>query len=479
MKSKSLLDYEQFHLMGIKGVAMTGLAQCLIDAGKKVTGSDVAEDFVTAPLLKKLDLEIQTSFHDPLPKGTECVIYTSAHQSQDNPQVVLAKNSGLPTLTHAEALGELFNLQSGVAVCGVGGKSSTSGMLAWITEQLQPSSFAVGVGEIINLPTTAHFRKDSQWFIAEADEYVTDPSAPQKGEEITPRFSFLKPQIIVATNLKFDHPDVYRDLDHAKSTYIKFFQQLKPNGALVYNADDEQLSELSMKLKSQRNDVKLLSFGQDSSADYRLHTRKTQDKQQHISVLLPTQKNHTLTLKVPGHFNVQNALAALAATQAMNLDLAKVTDALASFSSTKRRFELIGEKAGVAYYDDYAHHPSEVAAAIAAIQEWCPEQRVVVVFQPHTFTRTKQLFTEFVAALKTAPELILFKIFASAREAFDPNVTVDQLATTIKNQQADFPVSTFHAMDKLADYLQSDLKPGDVCLTLGAGDIYHVHEMIK
>src|SRR6185369_10906914 len=174
----SLLDHTHFYLVGIKGVAMTAIAQCLLDAGKSVLGSDVPEDFVTQHILDQRGVHIDTSFDTEIPADTDCVIYTAAHQAQQNSQVVAAKTRNLPVMTHAEALGELFNLNKGLAVCGVGGKSTTSAMITWILVKLgyQPN-FAIGVGDIPGLDKTGQWRKDAEYFVAEADEYVIDPSA--------------------------------------------------------------------------------------------------------------------------------------------------------------------------------------------------------------------------------------------------------------------------------------------------------------
>jgi UDP-N-acetylmuramate--alanine ligase len=212
----NLLDYHRFYLVGIKGVAMTALANCLHDAGKQIRGSDVAEDFVTLNQLQAINCPIDTSFEPNLINQSECVIYTAAHQGPQNPQVVAARAAGIPTFSHAEALGFLFNQKKGLAVCGVGGKSTTSAMITWImchttTPTTDQPSYAIGVGKIPGLAKTGQWQADNAYFVAEADEYVTDPHATTRGEKITPRFSYLRPFITVCTNLRYDHPDVYKN----------------------------------------------------------------------------------------------------------------------------------------------------------------------------------------------------------------------------------------------------------------------------
>src|SRR3989344_7365156 len=232
--------YKHVHLVGIKGVAMTALAQLLGDYGVAITGSDVAADFVTQDILATLNLPVQSSFLEALPEKTECVIYTAAHQAVNNPQVQLALATGLATFSHAEALAIFFNQKQGVAVCGVGGKATPSAMITWILSQVgQQPSFAVGVGDIIGLHKTGFWSNDSTFFVAEADEYATDPAAVQAGEPLIPRFSFLEPQVTVCTNVSYDHPDVYRDFEQTKTVFNTFFKHIKSGGSLVYNSQNK------------------------------------------------------------------------------------------------------------------------------------------------------------------------------------------------------------------------------------------------
>jgi UDP-N-acetylmuramate--alanine ligase len=471
-----ILAYQNFYLVGIKGVAMTSLAQCLIDAGKQVSGSDLAESFVTQNLLDRLAIKIDTNFDQDLPHSVDCVIYTAAHHGKNNPQVQLALKRDLPVFSQAEALGSLFNQKQGVAVCGVGGKSTVSAMITWILEQVgvQPS-FSVGVGNIPGLDKTGQWRADSQYFVAEADEYVINPEEIRAGEPPKPRFSYLQPQVTVCTNLKFDHPDVYRDFNQTKETFTTFFNQIKPGGALIINNDDPNLVELTRQL-DHKTRYTIISFSEQNPADIQLISYQSEEGKT-ISQIRADQ-NYTLTLKIPGKYNVMNALAALSACNAIGVSFDQAIAALATFKSTMRRFEYVGNKNGVEYYDDYAHHPSEIKAVIQAIKEWYPQRKIVVAFQPHTYSRTKQLFTEFAQALATAPNVILLDIFASARESFDPSIKCDQLVTAVKEIAADMAITNLKTIDQLAIFCKTELQPNDVMITLGAGDIYQVHQLI-
>jgi UDP-N-acetylmuramate--alanine ligase len=485
-----LLDFEHIYLVGIKGVAMTSLAQCLLDAGVTVSGSDVAEDFVTKDILKKRGLKIDIGFDTEKVSQADAVVYTAAHGGPSNPQVVAAIAKNTPTFSHAEALSLLFNDKQGVAVCGVGGKSTTSAMITWIlektaTEPTTKPSFAVGVGNIPGLDKTGQWNPDSQVFIAEADEYVTDPQAPKKGDKITPRFSFLNPQLTVCTNLKFDHPDVYLDFAHTTRVYAKFFTQIKTGGKLIINSDDQNLLELAKTTIAPEQITtygsKLTSKNQsDENLEPNFFLKNFSASPGQTTTKFTHEDNsYQLQLQIPGQFNAMNALAAIAVCEQLEVSITDSIQALSSFSSTKRRAEYIGEKNGVKYYDDYAHHPNEVKSIIKAFQEWYPDRRLVIAFQSHTFSRTKQLFAEFVDAFATTPEVVMIDIFPSAREEFDPSVTSDLLCQEISQKYPAVAAINLKTISALVDFCRSELQAGDILLTVGAGDIYLLHDQIN
>src|SRR5579859_1632510 len=473
----SFLDYQNYYLIGIKGVAMTALAQCLTDAGKKVSGSDIAEDFVTAKILALSSIKVDVGFDGELPKSAKCVVYTAAHRAQQNPQVVAALQKGLPTYSHAAALGELFNQKRGIAVCGVGGKSTTSAMIAWILNQTgKEPSFAIGVGNIPGLERTGQWREKSEYFVAEADEYVVDPSAPSRGEKIVPRFSFLNPFITVCTNLKFDHPDVYENFTQTKEVYEEFFAGTKEGGTLIVNGDNSDLNDIAKKVVAKRK-LQLLRFGKNTEVDIQLHEFESTNGKT-TSQFSFQGKSYDLTLQIPGEYNVLNALAAILACFVVGVEITDGIKALSEFRSTMRRSEFIGEKNGVRFYDDYAHHPDEVRQVIHAYKEWFPQSRLIVAFQSHTFSRTKALFNEFVEAFAEASEVTMIDIFPSAREVADPSVSSDLLCKKIHERFPQIPAQNFKTIEPLAEHYKKDLRPGDIFLTVGAGDIYLVHGLL-
>ncbi len=475
-----LSRFNHFYLMGIKGVAMTSLAQILLDLNKQVTGCDVPDQFVTQKILDRLPIKIDAGFIHQLSKNIECVIYTGAHGGVKNPVVEQAIEKNIPIISQAEALACLFNQKKGVAVCGVGGKSTVSAMITWILEKnnLQPS-FSVGVGEILGMKRTGQWRASSEIFVAEADEYVINP-----GEQITsnnkfiPRFSFLTPSITICTNLEYDHPDVYSSLNHTREIFTQFFLQIKPGGTLIINQDNQNLQEItkSLKLELRKKQIKILRFG-TSDADCQLLKHEI-IKQTNIGKIQLNGQQYQLKLKIPGKFNLLNALSACLATQELGVSIENSLSALAQFQNTQRRFEFKGEKNGVLYYDDYAHHPNEVRETILALQKWHPDRRRVIAFQPHTYSRTKKLLAGFATALSQADEVLLLDIFPSARENYDPTISSDILLEKIKELNPEIKISNLKTISSLADYCQHQLETGDVILTMGAGDIYEVHERV-
>ena len=466
-------EYHSFFLVGIKGVAMTSIAQILSDLGKKIQGSDVSEQFVTQRILDELNIDITTGFDSPLPTSVDCVIYTAAHKGVNNPQVQAAIANNIPTFSQAEAISLLFNEKKGIAVCGVGGKSTVSAMITWIlhTLKLEPS-YSVGVGSILGMPRTGAWNENSEYFVIEADEYVINPGCVERDEAPVPRFSFLKPYCTVCTNLSYDHPDVYPSFAEIQKAYSNFFSNIKPGGSLIINHKDRSLVQ-------QHTSAQLITFGSDQESDYRYTYNQEASKSGSTTATVTAhQKNYTVTLKVPGKYNIENAVTALAVCDTLEIPLAEAIQALSSFSSTQRRFEYKGKKNGSDYYDDYAHHPSELTAVIQAAKEWYPDRSLYIAFQPHTYSRTKSLLSEFAATLSESPKLILLDIFASAREVPDTNISSKILKEEILALSPEKEIPVLPDYQSLAQYLSESIPANSVILTVGAGDIYKVHELL-
>lgn len=454
---------------------MTALAQILVDAGKTVSGCDVAENFVTQPLLESMRIVPDTSFHQELSDSVDCVIYTAAHHGPDNPVVQSALSKNVPVYSQAAALADWFNTKTGIAIAGTSGKSTTTAMIAWILEYNQRNpSYAVGVGNVPNLHRTGKWNNEGRFFVAEADEYVTDPQALVKGQAVTPRFSYLKPTVTVCTNLKHEHIDVYPTFTDLQKTFLSFFQNVHDDGSLVIHGDDAALQQLA-----EQSGKEVFTFGEATSNFVRVSHQRHQSGQNLATVTVKS-KEYVLKMKLPGKHNVLNAAAAIAAciSPQVGLTVESCLAALAEFLSTKRRFEYLGEKMGITFYDDYGHHPQEVKAAITTLHSLFPNRQTVVAFQPHTFSRTKAFFPEFVSALGVASHLILLDIFSSAREQADPEISSTLLAKKIQLAHPTTQVVQLATIENLAQHIQDHVPRGAVVLTLGAGDIYQVFDLL-
>jgi len=455
------------HFTGIKGVGMTALACCLQDMGIKISGSDVEETFVTDKILKKRKIRWRVGFSEKnlIPKP-DLLITTGAHGGLNNPEVVAAKKMEIPVLTHAQALGEAMEEKRGISVCGVGGKTTTSSMIATVLNKGgRKPSYAIGVGEINPLGFPGRYALGEE-FIAEADEYVNSP-----GVDNRPRFIFQNPKIIVVTNIEYDHPDVYPDFEATKNAFRSFFQKIHSGGLLLACADNRNTMEVAREFPEV-----LQTYGFSPRADWLVEKvyfgqRQTIFNLRHRGVIV-----ENIRLRVPGRFNVLNATATFAVGAFLGMNFQVIKRGLEEFEGTKRRFEFIGEARGIKIYDDYAHHPTEIKQVIAAARQWFGENRLIVVFQPHTYSRTKILLEEFAKVFNDASLVVISEIYASAREKDNLGISGKILAEKI----AKYHPKVFYKAgeEEVVEILKKETKAGDIIFTMGAGNIFLWHKTI-
>jgi UDP-N-acetylmuramate--alanine ligase len=424
---------KRIHFVGIKGVAMTALAVWYKEAGFAVSGSDIDEEFPSDEVLSKAGISVSGFSSKNITNiNPGLVIFTGAHGGRENEEVVEAMAIGIPTLPHGKALGRIMEGKKQISVAGSHGKTTTSAMIATILFHagINPS-WAIGCGEIRGLGLPGHYGKGNI-FVAEADEYVTDP-----GHDLTPRFMWQHPDILVITNIDYDHPDVYASLADVHAAFEKFQRQSK----VTITGNDYEVTHVR--------------FGRD----------RTFFSLSQNGIFL-----YDFTLKVPGRHNAQNAGAAAIAAKELGLSWGQIADGLLVFGGTKRRFDLVGEEGGVKVFDDYAHHPNEIKATLAAARDWYPNQRILAVFQPHTYSRTKALLSEFSRAFGNASEVILTDIYASAREHDTLGISGKTLVEeTAKQKNNVYFAPDYKAVKKM---LTSHKRPGDVIIFMGAGSIY-------
>jgi len=466
-KPKFLEKVKRVHFVGIKGVGMTALACCFQDLGIKISGSDVKEVFVTDAILARRKIKWTVGFDERyLADKPDLVITTGAHGGLNNPQVKAARKAGLKVLTHAQALGGLMKEKEGISVCGVGGKTTTSAMIATVLALARKKpSFAIGVASLRPLGDPGCYTGGEQ-FVTEADEYANSP-----GVDNRPRFSFQDPKVIVVTNIEYDHPDIYQNFDQTKETFQKFFERLPKTGLLAACADNPHTSEVVKKVAVNRQ-----TYGFSPRADWRIEKVFFGQEQTIFSLSYQGAVIDQIKIKVPGRFNVLNATAVFAVGTFLGLRAETIKNGLASFGGTKRRFELVGEVGKVRLYDDYAHHPGEIKATLAAARKWLPGRRLIAIFQPHTYTRTKALFNEFARAFSQADIVVITDIYASAREKDDLGIN----SRLLTDETAKYhPRVVYCSGEKeVAAFLKETVKEGDLVFTLGAGNLFLWHQSI-
>jgi len=466
-----LLSQKLVYFVGIKGVGMTALAVLLTDAGVQVLGADVAETFVTDSLLQDRNIEVEEFAVAQIPSDTSVVVYSGAHQGNRQRLVQQAISSGVPCLNLAEATGLVSQQKDTIAVCGVGGKSTTSALLSWILEKAgQQPSFAVGVGTIPNLGTSARWQSGGEHFVVEADEYVSDPQLP--AQEQTPRFLMLSPRHLICTSLSFDHPDVYGSFADTEVAFRAMFSKLPTGGVMVVNGDIPELRRLASEFSETHQ---VIFVGELEENQVRIRNLRVENGLG-LAELETPEHTFSLALPIPGFHNLKNAAYAAMMALSLGVAVADIQAAVQEFRSTTRRFEYVGTTAqNLTCYDDYAHHPRELQAIAETLQSWFAQDSIAVAFQPHTYSRTKALFQEFVDALEPMPgELVLLPIFSSAREQEDPSISSNMLAEEL--QKRGKAVRSLQSQAELLEYLQQFEQTGNVFITLGAGDIYKVYE---
>lgn len=461
------------HFVGIKGIAMAALAVWAKERGIEVLGSDLDEEFPSDEVLAKAGISVLSGFGAThITKDIDLVIYTGAHGGVENIEVKTALELEIRVLPHGKALGLAMKGSTQISVAGSHGKTTTTAMIATILNQ---GSYAIGCGEIKGLGLPGH---DDGWpgryFVAEADEYVTDP-----GHDNTPRFLWQTPHILVVTNIDYDHPDVYGSLEEVQQAFLALQKQ---SSFCIVNLDDPA----SRPLLEAKHRPKPITYGESEGADFRVMSIAFAPGETSFYLIHKKDNLGQFVIRVPGKHNALNAAAAIVAyfyTDTYgksgfwgNAETAR--ERILLFGGAKRRFEKIGEVLGVTYYDDYAHHPKEIAATLAAARSWYPGDRIIAVFQPHTYSRTKALLTDFGKAFADADTVITTEIYASARESDTLGITGKTLfAEILKHHRGALYAPDAGAV--LGQLQQMNIQKG-IVLFMGAGDIYHwEREVIK
>lgn len=440
------------HMIGIGGISMSGIAEILLSMGYTVTGSDSHLSEITERL-EKNNIKVYNGQRAENVIGAGIVVYTAAIKP-DNPELSKARELNIPTIERSEFLGELTKLYSEtIAISGTHGKSTTTSMISLIfMEALKDPTIQVGA-DLKQLNGTNYRIGSSPYFIVEACEYVE---------------SFLKfsPKTAIILNIEEDHLDYYRDINHIKSAFYKFAELVPEDGKIIINADNQNCNEIIKKMKS-----KVITFGiENEKANWTAKNIHLNANGHYSFTAASDSLSIDITLSVFGMHNVYNALAAVATASLYNIEPFIIQKALADFTGAHRRFEYTGTFNNAQVYDDYAHHPTEIKATIEAAKN-LPHNKLWVIFQPHTYSRTSTLFDEFANAFKDTDEVILADIYA-AREIDTGVVSSQKLALAINEISNN--CTYLGSFDKIKDYLKENVKENDLVLTVGAGDVYKI-----
>ena len=442
------------HFVGIGGVGMGGIAEVMLNLGFKVSGSDLGEN----PLTRRLSELGATVYrgHAEEHVNQADVLVVSTAVPEDNPELVRARERRIPIVPRAAMLAELMRFQQGIAVAGTHGKTTTTSLVASILTQggLDPTYV---IGGRLNSSSTNSYLGTSDWLVAEADE--SDAS-----------FLFLQPVMAIVTNIDADHLSTYDgDFEKLKTTFVEFLQHLPFYGLAVVCIDDEHVRDVLPRISRP-----VLTYGVSEDADFRI-SGLSQDGLQTVFNLHGAngRKLDGVKLNLPGHHNVLNAAAAIAMALELDVDEQAIRQALEHFEGIGRRVQYHGslkiDGGHAELYDDYGHHPTEVNATLSAIRGGWPDKRLVVVFQPHRFTRTRDLFEDFTEALSQPDVLILTEVYSAGEEKIT-GADGRSLARAIRNRGQVDPIFVEDIND-VPQQLEKVLQDGDLLLTLGAGSV--------
>lgn len=443
------------HFVGIGGIGMSGIAELLLNLGYKVSGSDIRSSDITKRL-KKLDGIIFEGHSAEQVSGADVVV-TSSAIGADNPEVVAARKDSIPLIPRAEMLAELMRLKYSIAVAGAHGKTSTTSIIASVLSKGGLDPTVVIGGKLKGIGSNALLGR-GDFIVAEADE--SDGS-----------FLKMSPTIAVVTNIDREHLDFYKDLNSIKEAFLSFIDRIPFYGLAVLCLDNEPIQELIPKIKK-----RFTTYGMSTQADFHARDIVFSDQKSRFDIYHIGDMLGNITLNLPGTHNVYNSLASIAVGIELDIPFDIIKYALETLEGVQRRLEIKGEKKGITVIDDYGHHPTEIKTTLKAVRESWPDRRIIAVFQPHRYTRTKALFDEFTRSFYQSDLLVVLPIYPAGEEKIE-GIDSDGLCEGIRTHghkeavfKEDFKEAVLH--------LKEILERGDILLTLGAGNVWKIGEEV-
>jgi UDP-N-acetylmuramate--alanine ligase len=445
---------KQIHFVGIGGIGMSGIAEVLLNLGYRITGSD-AKESETTRRLNQLGCRITYDHRRKNVHGANVVVISSAIRG-DNPEIQEAKEQMIPVIPRAEMLAELMRMKYGIAVAGTHGKTTTTSMAATVLAHAGLDPTMVIGGRLNSLGSNAQLG-EGEFLVAEADE--SDGT-----------FLKLSPTIAIVTNIDPEHLDYYDDIEHLKRTFGEFINKVPFYGSSILCLDHENVRALIPAVQK-----RYITYGLDSEANLRGGGITPRGWGIAFETWWQDRLLGKVHLKMPGMHNAYNALATIALGIELEIAFSTIKEALEGFTGVQRRFQLMGEKAGVMVIDDYAHHPVEIRVTLAAAKG-LREGRIIALFQPHRYSRTKDLFNEFLSAFSQADVLFMTDIYPAGEDPI-PGVTAEALFQALE-KRGGTEVRYVPDREQLVDQVLPALRPGDIIITLGAGNIWEVSEAI-
>ncbi len=444
---------KRIHFVGIGGIGMSGIAEVLLNMGYEITGSDIGQSS-TVKRLKDLGADITIGHSAKNVDGAGVVVVSSAIRD-DNPEVIRAVETNIPVIPRAEMLAELMRLRYGIAVAGSHGKTTTTSMIAAVLSYGKLDPTIVVGGKVKSMGTNARLGSGN-FMVVEADE--SDGS-----------FLRLSPVISVLTNIDEEHMDYYKDMAELEGAFMSFLNKIPFYGLSVLCVDCPRVEALSKDFNKRS-----ITYGFDNGAELRAENVTISGFQTDFLVIFRDSPLGTVTLNVPGRHNAQNALAAIAVGMELGMSFDDVRLGLAEFRGIERRLQVKGEAGGIVVIDDYAHHPREIEVTLSALKE-SHDGRVVVIFQPHRYSRTKLLFDEFVKVLAQTDMLYIMDIYSAGEDPIE-GITTESLYESIKKEGQN---NITHLQgDDMIQSVVGSLQPNDLVITLGAGNVWAFGEKI-
>ncbi len=441
--------------MGIGGIGMSGIAELLLNLGYKVSGSDISLSDITRRLESLGGTIFKGHCEEQIQKADVVVI--SSAVGAENPEVAAAHRSSIPVIPRAEMLAELMRLKYSVAIAGAHGKTSTTSIVAAVLGKGGLDPTVVIGGKLKSIGSNA-LLGGGDFIVAEADE--SDGS-----------FLKISPTIAVVTNIDREHLDFYRDLDHIKDVFLSFIEKIPFYGLAVLCLDNEPIQSLIPRIQK-----RFTTYGMSTQADLKARDVVFEGLRSTFTVDRLGTSLGQITLNLPGIHNVYNALASIAVGFELDIPFDLIKSALQTAEGVQRRLEIKGEKKGITVVDDYGHHPTEIKATLQAARECWPDKRIVVVFQPHRYTRTRALFEDFTRAFYQSDLLVVLPIYAAGEKEIEGVKSITLFEEIQRHGHKD--VVYMDGLEAAVSHLKNILKANDILLTLGAGDVWKVGEML-